>query len=326
MSFELKELNSNISLHKNDLSVKDFHQKKLVEFSSEMDSPFVQTKMTQWSFDGIRLMHSNWQHKGNHELGWSTDFDVVHLQFNLKGQISIEPASGAALMDFGENQHNMMYTSGASGIIRNTGVASTSQFVMQFDKEVFLRLTNNSNDILQRFTEKIIRGEVMSIGDNLPIDFRLQQAIDAILNCAYEDGMKQLFFFSKAVEILVLQADAFNKAASRNRSVIKSAYDKERILYAREYLSAHLDNPPDLATLARLAGLNEYKLKYGFRELFNTTAFGFVAEKRLELAKRYLLDEHRTVGETASLLGYSSIQHFSTAFKKKYGVSPNKIR
>lgn len=325
MSFELKELNSNISLHRNELSVKDFHQKKLVEYNTEMDSPFTLSKMKQWCFDGMRLMHSDWQHKGNHELGWTTDFDMVHLQFNLKGRISIEPASGHALLDFGENQHNMMYTTGASGIIRNSG-ASATQFIMQFDKEVFLRLTNNANDLLQRFAEKIMKGEVVSMGENLPIDFRLQQAIDAILNCGYEDGMKQMFFFSKAIEILVLQADAFNNAANRSKSVIKTAYDKERILYAREYLTEHVDNPPNLASLAKLAGLNEYKLKYGFKELFNITAFGFVAEKRLELAKRYLLDEQKTVGETASLLGYSSIQHFSAAFKKKYGVSPNKIR
>ncbi|NML21862.1 helix-turn-helix transcriptional regulator [Pseudoflavitalea sp. G-6-1-2] len=325
MSFELRELNNDISIHRNELSVKDFHQKKLVELSSELDTPYAATKMTQWSFDGIRLMHSNWLYKGNPQLVWKTDFEMVHLQFNLKGCIAIEPASGHKALEFGENQHNMIYTSNATGIIRNAGATAT-QFIMQLDKDVFLQLTNNANENLQRFAEKIMKGEAVSMGDNLPIDFKLQQVIDAILNCTYENSMKQLYYFSKAIEILVLQAEAFNNAAGRSRSVIKTAYDKERIMYAREYLNEHVDNPPNLAALAKLAGLNEYKLKYGFKELFNITAFGFVAEKRLELAKSYLLDEQKTVGETANLLGYSSIQHFSAAFKKKYGISPNKVR
>ncbi|MEC5142918.1 helix-turn-helix domain-containing protein [Chitinophaga sp. 212800010-3] len=53
---------------------------------------------------------------------------------------------------------------------------------------------------------------------------------------------------------------------------------------------------------------------------------GFQLEKRFELARTYLLDREKTISEIAYMLGYSSIQHFSKAFRKKYGVAPGKLR
>jgi len=39
-----------------------------------------------------------------------------------------------------------------------------------------------------------------------------------------------------------------------------------------------------------------------------------------------MLGAKKTVTEIALELGYSSLQHFSMAFKKKFGVSPNKMK
>jgi AraC-like DNA-binding protein len=76
----------------------------------------------------------------------------------------------------------------------------------------------------------------------------------------------------------------------------------------------------------RRVGLNEYKLKRGFRELFGTTVFAYLSEQRLALAKRMLLDTDKTAAEIAFELGYATPQHFSAAFKKRFGVSPKSMR
>jgi AraC-like DNA-binding protein len=60
--------------------------------------------------------------------------------------------------------------------------------------------------------------------------------------------------------------------------------------------------------------------------MYQTTVFGYLAEKRLELARDYLSDPNKSVTDIADLLGYSSIQHFSYAFKKKFGHSPMQVR
>ena len=60
----------------------------------------------------------------------------------------------------------------------------------------------------------------------------------------------------------------------------------------------------------------------GFKELFGTTIFDFYQTQRMEHAKYLLYDKGLSVTEVSSLLGYSSISHFSTAFKKHTGIKP----
>lgn len=51
-----------------------------------------------------------------------------------------------------------------------------------------------------------------------------------------------------------------------------------------------------------------------------------VDEVRAALAQRYLLDEGRTVNETATLLGFSEVSTFHRAFRRWYGQSPTDFR
>jgi AraC-like DNA-binding protein len=60
--------------------------------------------------------------------------------------------------------------------------------------------------------------------------------------------------------------------------------------------------------------------------LFGTTVFGYLHGERMELAKRYLLDTDKTAREIAFELGFSSPQHFNTAFKKAFQITPKNIR
>jgi AraC-like DNA-binding protein len=84
--------------------------------------------------------------------------------------------------------------------------------------------------------------------------------------------------------------------------------------------------PPTLSELAKAVGINEYKLKKGFKETFGNTVFGYLADTRLELARIELFEKKKSVSQLAFELGYSSIQHFSNAFKKKFGVSPGRLK
>ena len=42
------------------------------------------------------------------------------------------------------------------------------------------------------------------------------------------------------------------------------------------------------------------------------------------MAKNHLLENNKSISQIASDLGYSSLPHFSYAFKKKFGLSPAK--
>ena len=78
--------------------------------------------------------------------------------------------------------------------------------------------------------------------------------------------------------------------------------------------------------LSRIAGINEFKLKRGFKEVFGQTVFGYLNDERMDLAKSDLLEKQKSITEIAFELGFSSVQHFSNAFKKKFGVSPRGVK
>lgn len=125
--------------------------------------------------------------------------------------------------------------------------------------------------------------------------------------------------------MLVLQAESYDKLLVNKPAIVKTDYDKERLLFARDHMLQHIELPPSLPQLARTAGINEYKLKRGFKEMFGTTVFGYLSEARLEMARVTLAENQKSATEIAFDLGYGSVQHFSNAFKKKFGVSPTRL-
>ncbi|SHN09992.1 AraC family transcriptional regulator [Chitinophaga sp. CF418] len=324
MPFEIKHIATNQILRNSNVSDHDFNSPSLIETTNRVALPFADAVLSHWHFDGIHMIHTNWHYKARSDMAFQSDLDIVQMHFNLRGKLLLNSDQHEQPLAFGHNQHNILYSNGNAGTITNEHLYA-SQFQIQFPRDSFLKLTENANDTLKRFSEKVISGKPVLISEqHLPIDLPMQQAIDAILNCKYQEGIKKMFLLSKAIEILVLQAEAFN--CRPRKAVARTDHDKDCIQYAREYILQHIDNPPSLSELARVAGLNEYKLKRGFKEMFRTTVFGYLAEKRLELSRDHLSDPNKSVTEIANMLGYSSVQHFSAAFKKKFGYSPREER
>src|SRR3954464_13728096 len=98
--------------------------------------------------------------------------------------------------------------------------------------------------------------------------------------------------------------------------------DREKILKAREVLLQHIGEPITIRELSRKVAINECYLKKGFKEMFGTTIFEFYQSQRMEHAKYLLYEKGLTVTDVSDILGYSSISHFSTAFKKHTGLKP----
>lgn len=106
-----------------------------------------------------------------------------------------------------------------------------------------------------------------------------------------------------------------------------SIVDAERLQAVKDYLRTEFLCPRlSLDLLCRRFGLNEFKLKKGFKQLFGNTVFGFVQELKMKAARRMLVEERLNVNEVADHLGYSSPNHFSAAFKKMYGYSPARLK
>jgi AraC family transcriptional regulator, transcriptional activator of the genes for pyochelin and ferripyochelin receptors len=159
------------------------------------------------------------------------------------------------------------------------------------------------------------------LGDTTAV---MKQVLHQILHCSYQGMMKQMYLEGKALELLSLQFAEWTAGLQQQKQQKQSlrSEDIERLHHAREILLQQVENPPSLLALARQVGIDDCKLKWGFRQLFGTTVFGYLHEHRMERSRQLLAMGQMNVTEVAYTVGYSSLPSFSKAFRKRFGSSP----
>lgn len=98
--------------------------------------------------------------------------------------------------------------------------------------------------------------------------------------------------------------------------------ERDKVVDAQRVIREHLDHPLTIKELSRKVAMNECYLKKGFKALTGKTIHEYTQELRIAKAKDLLKYEGLSVSDVANSLGYSSISHFSTAFKKATGMKP----
>jgi AraC-like DNA-binding protein len=255
-----------------------------------------------------------------------SDNDVVRLHFGLRGDYLFTYQQLGKTYDLIGGHHNFMYSHSFDMVVENKTL-ELETFGVQFPREKFLSFTQHASDQLQRFAEKVAAGQPVIFTDTWgALDSQMEQVIAQIRYSKYAGDFQRLFLLSKSLELLVLSAESCTAAHQRQNIYLKSKQDTEKIIAVRDLLNARLDSPPSLTEIARTVGLNEYKLKRGFKEKFNNTVFGYLTDQRLHLAHQYLRDTSKTAAEIAAELGYATPQHFNNAFKKKFGFTPFSVR
>ena len=155
----------------------------------------------------------------------------------------------------------------------------------------------------------------------------MQTVLHQILHCPFQDITKRIYLESKVWELMALLIEEEKERHQSKRSTFTLKLDDiDRIHHAKEILTQQIDNPPLLLDLARQVGLNDCTLKRGFREVFGTTAFGYLHNHRLEQARQLLLENRFNVSEIAAQVGFGSCSYLSKVFRKKYGVSPKQYQ
>jgi AraC-like DNA-binding protein len=159
--------------------------------------------------------------------------------------------------------------------------------------------------------------------DERDIPSSLLLVLNQLLTTQLSESAQKLFYQGKFYELLSL----YFSNRLPNTETCPFLNDEEtvrKIKHAKEYLLKNMETPPSLKELAKTAGLNEYQLKVGFKEIYGNTVFGFLLDHKLDHS-RILLDSAKyQVNEVAYQIGYTNPSHFIAAFKKKFGVTPKK--
>lgn len=122
--------------------------------------------------------------------------------------------------------------------------------------------------------------------------------------------------------LLAILGDFLNRERVGMSTSNLNARDLNHIYEARDYLSEHYMEPITIRALARMVGINQTKLKAGFKQTFGVTLHDYILECRMKRASELLLAKDRSIAEISYEVGYEYPANFTSAFKKHYGTLP----
>jgi AraC family transcriptional regulator len=164
-----------------------------------------------------------------------------------------------------------------------------------------------------------------SFSKTLSLCGRTRLVLEALLNHSYTDSLENIFVNAQSQMLLLYSLECMvgeKEVEGFQCKFLANEADREKIIRAREILLNQIGEPLTIKALSRKVAINECYLKKGFKEMFGTTIFDFYQGQRMEHARYLLYEKGLSVTEVSVLLGYSSISHFSTAFKKHTGLKP----
>lgn len=133
----------------------------------------------------------------------------------------------------------------------------------------------------------------------------------------------KIFISSVATILQHGLADSFSVAprghqTSANTNLIQDVHD---------YILNHLEEPlPTVKELSKLFGTNEFRIKDGFRQFFNTSVYQFYNEERLKKAHLLIQQSDTPLKTIAFSCGYNDYINFYKAFKKRFGYTPSDLK
>ncbi|SHL57561.1 helix-turn-helix transcriptional regulator [Myroides odoratimimus] len=271
----------------------------------------------------IHIGYGDLSSKQCNTLLYQSTLEHVEMHFTLQGSSSsmANCLTRHELFSFSKNQHNILYAKEVDSIYTHDS-SEFSFFEIKMTPAYFRQFLDDTIPLSNEFIKKMLRGEFAHfVKDNQLISLDMYRLIQEIIHCNRQGIYKRMFIESKVIELLLLQFEQFAELRDfkLNKKDIDNAYK------VREYLETHLDSELSLVGLAHLVGTNEFTLKKSFKELFNTTVFGYWHTLKMTQAKVMLMDMNMQINEVTEAIGYKNARHFSTAFKKYFGISPSEL-
>ena len=130
--------------------------------------------------------------------------------------------------------------------------------------------------------------------------------------------------FARSVSDWYLHTDV-RPAGGPQRAGLAQRYhtNNASVLRVIETMENQLSDPLSLSELASIAGLGVRQLNRLFQSKLNMTTMVFYRKLRLDKANTLLAQSYLSVTEVALATGFASTAHFSTCYKKHFGLAPS---
>jgi AraC-like DNA-binding protein len=94
----------------------------------------------------------------------------------------------------------------------------------------------------------------------------------------------------------------------------------------RRYIQDNYDRPVSIRDVVAQVHISERHANRLFRQYTGTTIHAYLTRYRLEVASQRLVERDLSIKEVARACGYPDVRHFTTAFRRRWGVTPGEVR
>ena len=156
----------------------------------------------------------------------------------------------------------------------------------------------------------------------------IYQGIHDYLNCPYTGTLGTAYKDNIILNLFIHQLATFTGAEREtvDTGARLSRTDIDLLNDIKTYLDQHYLEVGSMQQLIRKFYINSFKLKHGFKKIFNNSVMKYVDEHKMNYARTMLQQRRINVADVADELGYKHYNNFSTAFKKRFGYSPASAR
>jgi len=284
-------------------------------------------KLNEKSINGIYISHWESFFKQDLKLAESVTNSILSMHFTMEGEVEAH-FKNMCSQSCKKGQSNIW--SIAEGEVGHIDFPKNKIFKctgISIDSEYLQKLTDTYPHLLTNLYNQHSKGESFCLQKN-NIDTSTEQnfVIRQLKNAQLMGNCSDIYTEAKVLELLSLQLHDHQKVQNSLKKCSCCTRDIDKIHEAKEILLANSSCPPSIIELSKRVGINDHKLKNGFKEVFNQTVYGYLFDYKMNMARQLLLDTDKSIFEVGLDCGYEYASHFTTAFKRRYGLSPKQFK
>ncbi len=161
--------------------------------------------------------------------------------------------------------------------------------------------------------------------NRVPINFECREILFSLLNLQPQNPAYLFLAQARIFELL----DYYTKQIDRQKNMLSNRdvmfYDVSKIIGLDILINQTIEqqaNIPSITEMAAQVAMSESKLKTLFKKVYNQSIVEYFNDCRLNNARKLLQTPGMNIKEVSAKFGYKSVQHFTTAFKKQFGITP----
>jgi AraC-like DNA-binding protein len=297
---------------------------RYTEVKSRFVEPgFATAEVTTVQMPGIEVSHFAFSAKESIRMNSGTTGEEVQSVFTLSGSATSNFYHMPGLVIAEKNKHSFQYSPNfAADHLIHPGRFEVVH--LTFNVPFLQSLLQPTQDRLaDSICNRIERKESFPMTpEHLALPPEMLGVLSAVQHCRFGGMTRLLYLEGKVLELFSLQLEQIASAKPPSGDRI-SRGDAEKLHAVREFIAANYLLPLSLTGLSVQFGLNEFKLKKGYKILFGTTVFGHIHSLRMGKAKALLAEGRLNVSEVSDLIGYGNVPAFSAAFRKCFGYPPS---